>query len=102
EHGWQALVIARDLQDGRLWKLLVDLNRQDTWPFGYSLLVAPLLLAGGADFAAATLSSAVLFAVAPTLLLAVARELDDGPVGLGAGILAASLFVVSPVLRLFA
>ncbi len=102
EHGWQALVIARDLQDGRLWQLLVDLNRQDTWPFGYSLLVAPLLLVGGGDFAAATLSSAVLFAVAPALLLAVARELDDGPVGLGAGILAASLFVVSPVLRLFA
>src|SRR5688500_3846830 len=53
EHARQGLVLARDLEDGRLLRFLLDANRQDTWPFGYSLLLAPFLLIGGADFAAA-------------------------------------------------
>ncbi|HSF02851.1 MAG TPA: hypothetical protein VLA62_07570, partial [Solirubrobacterales bacterium] len=101
EHAWQALVITRDIENGEILRLLVHLNRQDTWPFGYSLLVAPFLLLGGADFAAATLSSVVLFALGPVLLLWAAREIDDGPAGLAAGLLAGSLFLASPIFRLY-
>jgi hypothetical protein len=102
EHAWQAFVLARDLQDGEIVRFLVHLNRQDTWPFGYSLLVAPFLLLGGFDYAAATLSSVVLFALVPVLLLAVARELDEGPAGVAAGLLAGGLFLASPLFRLYA
>jgi hypothetical protein len=102
EHAWQAFVLARDLQDGEFLRFFVHLNRQDTWPFGYSLLVAPFLLLGGFDYAATTLSSTVLFALVPLLLLAVARELDDGPAGVAAGLLAGGLFLASPLLRLYA
>ena len=101
EHAWQALVVTRDIENGEILRLLVHLNRQDTWPFGYSLLVAPFLLLGGADFAAATLSSVVLFALGPVLLLWVAREIDDGPAGMAAGLLAGSLFLASPIFRLY-
>ncbi|HEV2843242.1 MAG TPA: hypothetical protein VG477_00215, partial [Thermoanaerobaculia bacterium] len=68
---------------------------------GYSLLLLPFLAAGGASFGSATLLSAVLFALVPVLLLWVAREVDDGPAGLWGGVIAAALFLASPLLRVF-
>jgi glycosyl transferase family 22 (putative mannosyltransferase) len=101
-HGWGGVELLRALEQGRPLRFLDLLNRQDKWPFGYSLLLLPFLAAGGASFASATLLSTVLFALTPLLLLWAAREVDSGPAGLWAGLLAAALFLASPVPRLFA
>ncbi len=98
-HGWGGVELLRVL--GQPLHFLDLLNRQDKWPFGYSLLLMPFLAAGGWSFASATLLSAVLFALVPVLLLRVARELDDGPAGLWGGLIAAALFLTSPLLRVF-
>lgn len=101
-HGWGGVALLRALEQGRPLRFLDLLNRQDKWPFGYSLLLLPFLALGNASFASATLLSTVLFALAPVLLLWAAREVDPGPGGIWAGLLAASLFLTSPLLRVFA
>ncbi|HEV8578861.1 MAG TPA: hypothetical protein VGX68_07215 [Thermoanaerobaculia bacterium] len=101
-HGWGGVSLLRALEQGRPLRFLDLLNRQDKWPFGYSLLLLPFLALGNASFASATLLSTVLFALAPLLLLWAAREVDPGPAGLWGGLLAASLFLTSPLLRVFA
>src|SRR5262245_40546000 len=101
-HGWGGVELLRALEQGRPLHFLDLLNRQDKWPFGYSLLLLPFLGLGGASFAAATLLSTVLFAATPLLLLWAAREVDAGPPGLWGGLLASALFLASPLLRLFA
>ena len=98
-HGWGGVELLRSL--GHPLRFLDLLNRQDKWPFGYSLLLMPFLAAGGWSFASATLLSAVLFALVPVLLLWVAREVDEGPAGLWGGLIAAALFLTSPLLRVF-
>lgn len=100
-HGWGGVELLRAAAGGHPFRFLDLLNRQDKWPFGYSLLLLPFLAAGGSSFASATLLSAVLFALVPLLLLWVAREADDGPAGLWGGLLAAALFLSSPLLRVF-
>jgi hypothetical protein len=98
-HGWGGVELLRALSQGRLLRFLDLLNRQDKWPFGYSLLLLPFLAAGDASFASATLLSTVLFALVPALLLWAAREVDAGPAGLWGGLIAATLFLASPLLR---
>jgi hypothetical protein len=101
EHARHGVVLSLDLQEGRLGGFLSQLNRQSTWPFAYSLYLTPFLLVGGHGFVAATLANTVLFALGALVLLLAARELDDGPAGLTAGVLAAALFLVSPLPRAF-
>jgi hypothetical protein len=101
-HGWGGVELLRALEHGRPLRFLDLLNRQDKWPFGYSLLLLPFLALGEASFDSATLLSTVLFALAPLLLLWAAREVDAGPAGLWGGLLAAALVLASPLLRLFA
>jgi Alg9-like mannosyltransferase family len=98
-HGWGGVELLRTLR--RPLHFLDLLNRQDKWPFGYSLLLMPFLAAGDWSFASATLLSTVLFAFVPVLMLWAAREVDDGPVGLWGGLIAAALFLSSPLLRVF-
>lgn len=101
-NGWGGVELLQALSAGRLFHFLNLLNHQDKWPFGYSLLLLPFLAAGHSSFASATLLSTVLFALIPALLLWVAREADPGPAGLWGGVLAAALFLASPLPRVFA
>ncbi len=101
-HGWGGVELLRALEHGRPFQFLNLLNRQDKWPFGFSLLLLPFLAAGDASFASATLLSTVLFALVPVLMLWVAREVDPGPRGLWGGLLGAALFLASPLARVFA
>jgi hypothetical protein len=100
-HGWGGVELLQALSQGRPLRFLDLLNRQDKWPFGFSLLLLPFLAAGGSTFASATALSAVLFALVPLLLLWAAREVDRGPAGFWAGLLGAGLFLASPLLRVF-
>ncbi len=101
-NGWGGVELLQALSAGRLFHFLSLLNHQDKWPFGYSLLLLPFLAAGDSSFASATLLSTVLFALTPALLLWVAREADPGPAGLWGGLLAAALFLASPLSRVLA
>lgn len=100
-HGWGGGELLRALSNGNLLQFLDLLNRQDKWPFGYSLLLLPFLAAGGSTFASATLLSIVFFFLTPLALLWVAWEVEDGPTGLWGGLIAAALFLASPLLRVF-
>ncbi|HSK78788.1 MAG TPA: hypothetical protein VLQ45_20200, partial [Thermoanaerobaculia bacterium] len=100
-HGWGAVELLEALSEGRPLRFLDLLNRQDKWPFVYSLLLLPFVAMGNATFASATLLSAVLFVLVPPLLLWAAREVDDGPAGFWGGLVAAALFLASPFFRVF-
>lgn len=100
-HGWGGVELLRAITGGHPLRFLDLLNRQDKWPFGYSLLLLPFLAAGGSSFASATLLTVVLFALVPVALVWVAREVDEGPAGLWGGMIAAALFLSSPLLRVF-
>lgn len=101
-HGWGGVELLQALAEGDPLAFLGRLNRQDKWPFGYSLLLLPFLALGKASFASATLLQTVLFAATPLLLLWTVREVDRGPGGLWAGALAGVLFLASPLHRVFA
>ena len=100
-HGYGGVELLQALSEGRLLRFLQLLNAQDKWPFGYSLLLLPFLAAGGATFASATLLSVVLFAATPPLLVWVGHEADRKS-GLWGGLLAAGLFLASPLHRVLA
>jgi hypothetical protein len=99
-HGWGGVELMRSLSSGDVLGFLDRLNRQDTWPFGFSLLLLPFLALGHSSFAAATLLSTVLFVLVPLLLVWAAWEVD--PRGWSGGLLAAVLFLAAPLHRLFA
>jgi hypothetical protein len=101
-HAWGGIELHQTLRQGRPLHFLALLNAQDKWPFGFSLLLLPFVGSSGDGFAAATLLSTALFALVPLLLLWAAREVDPGAVGWWSGVLAALLFLVSPLPRLFA
>lgn len=101
-HGWGGVELLGALHRGEPLGFLDRLNRQDKWPFGYSLFLLPFLAAGGVGFAAATLLSTVLFALVPALLLWAAREVERGAAGLAGGLLAGLLFLLAPLHRVFA
>jgi hypothetical protein len=100
-HGYGGVELLQALSEGRVLRFLQRLNAQDKWPFGYSLLLLPFLAAGGATFASATLSSVVLFAVTPPLLVWAGHEADRKS-GLWGGLAAAGLFLASPLHRVLA
>ena len=99
-NGGRALELANDIHHLRPGRFLWHLNQHG--PFAYSLLLMPFLLIGGPTYAAATLPHVLLFALTPLVLLAVARRIDSGPLGLWAGLLASALWLASPQIRLFA
>jgi hypothetical protein len=101
-HAWGGIELHQALRHGHPLRFLRLLNAQDKWPFGFSLLLLPFVWIGGDGFAAATLLSLVLFTLMPLLLVWAAREVDSGPVGWWAGVLASLLFLASPLLRVFA
>ncbi|HWM90264.1 MAG TPA: hypothetical protein VN493_05810 [Thermoanaerobaculia bacterium] len=101
-NGQGGVELLQALSEGRLLRFLQLLNAQDKWPFGYSLLLLPFLAAGGSTFASATLLGVVLFAITPPLLVWVAHEADprgDQSTGIWGGLLAAGLFLASPLHR---
>lgn len=100
-HGYGGVELLQALSEGRVLRFLQLLNAQDKWPFGYSLLLLPFLAAGGATFASATLLSVVLFAATPPLLVWVGSEADRKS-GMWGGLLAAGLFLASPLHRVLA
>ncbi len=100
-NGYGGVELLQALSEGRIFRFLQRLNAQDKWPFGYSLLLLPFLAAGGSTFASATLLSVVLFAATPPLLVWVAHEADRKS-GLWGGLVAAGLFLVSPLHRVLA
>ncbi|HSS76169.1 MAG TPA: hypothetical protein VLV54_05425 [Thermoanaerobaculia bacterium] len=101
-NGWGGVELLQAFAAGQPLHFLSLLNHQDKWPFGYSLLLLPFLAAGGSSFASATLLSTLLFALTPALMLWLAWEADPGPPGLWSGLLAAALFLASPLPRVFA
>lgn len=101
-HAWGGIALHQALRQGQPLRFLRLLNAQDKWPFGFSLLLLPFVWAGDDSFAAATLLSTVLFTFVPLLLLWAAWEVDAGAVGWWSGVLAALLFLASPLLRVFA
>jgi hypothetical protein len=101
-HAWGGIELHQALRHGHPLRFLRLLNAQDKWPFGFSLLLLPFLWIGGDGFAAATMLSLALFTLMPLLLVWAAREVDPGPVGWWAGVLASLLFLASPLLRVFA
>jgi len=106
-HGWAGVELLRPLERGEVLTFFDRLNRQDSWPFGFSLLLLPFLAAGSGGFASATLASTVLFALTPPLLVWAGREMDRGGagarfLGTGAGLFAALMWAASPLPRLFA
>src|SRR4051812_1206885 len=101
-HAWGAIELHQALRHGQVPRFLLLLNRQDKWPFGFSLLLLPCVWTGGDSFAAATLLQTILFALTPLLLLWAAREVDSKWVGTWSGVLAGLLFLASPLLRVFA
>ena len=100
-HGYGGVELLQALSEGRILRFLQRLNAQDKWPFGYSLLLLPFLAAGGATFASATLLSVVLFAVTPPLLVWAGHEADRKS-GMWGGLVAAGLFLASPLHRVLA
>jgi hypothetical protein len=100
-HGWAGVEVLRPLGRGEVLTVLERLNRQDSWPFGFSLLLLPFLAAGGAGFAAATLMSTVLFGLTPALLVWAGRETDRAGLGTAAGLLGGLLWATSPLPLLF-
>jgi hypothetical protein len=100
-NGWGGVELLEALECGEPLRLIVLLNHQDKWPFGFSLLLLPFLALGGASFASGTWLSTMLFALLPVLLLWAGREVLPGPAGTWGGLLAAGLFLTSPLLRLF-
>jgi hypothetical protein len=104
-HGWASVELLRPLERGEVLTFLDRLNRQESWPFGFSLLLLPFLAGGGGGFASATLASTVLFALTPALLVWAGWELERGGarfLGTGAGLFAALMWAASPLPRLFA
>ena len=96
-HGWAGVEVLRPLGRGELLTVVDRLNRQDSWPFGFSVLLVPFLAAGGAGFASATLLSTVTFGLTPALLVWAGRETDRERLGTAAGLLAALLWAASPL-----
>src|SRR5579863_5696440 len=72
-HAWGGIELHDSLARGHPLEFLRQLNAQDKWPFGFSLLLLPLVWAGGDSFASATLLSVLLFALTPLLLIWAAR-----------------------------
>jgi len=102
KNAWLGLELARDIRALDPLGLLVDLNAHSSWPFGFSLLLVPFLLAGGASFTAASALSLVSFALLPLAVVALARRVAPDGIGLVAGGAAAALLVASPLLATFA
>ncbi|HEX5718239.1 MAG TPA: hypothetical protein VF179_18910 [Thermoanaerobaculia bacterium] len=100
-NGYGGVELLQPLSEGRVFRFLQRLNAQDKWPFGYSLLLLPFLAWGGSTFASATLLSVVLFAATPPLLVWAGHEADRKS-GLWGGLVAAGLFLASPLHRVLA
>jgi hypothetical protein len=99
-HGLAGVDLALALRHGDIPAFLLGLNRQVTWPFVHSLLLAPWLLVRGYDYAAADQLSSLLFA--GTVLAVFAAGLGLHPErGAWVGAAAAALALLAPDYRLF-
>jgi len=102
KNAWLGLELTRDLRALDLVGFLSHLNAHTTWPFGFSLLLVPFLLVGGASFSTATMVSLLSFALLPLAALALARRVEPGGAGMIAGGAAGALLLSSPLLATFA
>ena len=100
-HYLYSLKLATDVQNGRLLRLLHDLNEGRIWPPLHGMAAATVLLAGGRDYRLAVLPSLAGW-VATVLLgfLAARRAAPRG--GTLAGLLAALFIAASPAHRAYA
>jgi len=101
-NGWNAVELWAALSHRHLLDFLVRLNAQDTWPFGFSLLMLPFVVLGGSSFESATLLPAVAFALVPPLLVWAGWEIERQARGLAAGLVAGALWLASPLPRALA
>jgi len=101
-NGWGAVELWAALADGRLGELVLRLNAQDTWPFGFSLLLLPFVAVAGGSFESAALLPALAFALVPALLVWLGHEIDGDGRGLAAGLVAGVLWLSSPLPRALA
>ena len=101
-NGWGGAQLLAAIQDGRWIDLLVRVNAQDKWPFGFSLLLMPFLAAFGGGREAATLLPALGFALTPPLLVWAGEESEPGGGGALAGLLAGLLWLAAPLERALA
>ena len=93
---WGAAELVSALADGRPLDFVARANAQDKWPFGFSLMLAPLV-ALDADRAAAALLPALAFALVAPLLVWTGREAGGGSRGAVAGLIGAALWLSSPL-----
>lgn len=101
-HAWGGVELLESLASGRPLALLTQLNAQDKWPFGFSLLLLPSLALGGKSVAAATVPALVAFATVPALLVLLAWRIDRSATALLGGLGAGALWLAAPLPRLFA
>lgn len=101
-HAWGGVELLESIASGRPLTLLAQLNGQDKWPFGFSLLLLPSLALGGESVASATVPALVAFAVVPALLVLLAWSIDRSATALLGGLAAGAFWLAAPLPRLFA
>ncbi len=100
DHGLAGVELARALSRADLVGFVLGINRQVTWPFVHSLLLAPWLLLRGDSYVAADQLSSLLHA--GTVLAVFAAGLRLHPTrGAWVGAAAAALTLIAPYYRLF-
>lgn len=99
-HGFAGVQVADALRHLNPIELCLALNRQVVWPFVHSLLLAPVFLLLGRDFAVAELASLALYA-ATVVTLFLAGTLLHPTRGAWVGLGAATLALLAPSYSVF-
>jgi hypothetical protein len=99
-HGLAGLEVAQALERFDPLDLIAALNRQTTWPFVHSLLLAPFFLLMGRDYATSDIASAVFYGITGLAVFAAGLALHPRR-GAWIGAAAAALALVSPLFAFF-
>ncbi len=100
-HYLYSLKLATDVQNGRVWQLLHDLNEARIWPPLHGMAAATVLLVGGRDYRLAVLPSLTGWVAMVLLGFLVARRAAPRGGNL-AGLVAAVFLAASPAHRAYA
>lgn len=99
-HGLTGLDVSRSIKHLDPLAFLDTLNRQSTWPFFNSLLLAPFFLALGDDYVTSNIANTVFYALAIVAIFSAGVGLH-GRRGAWVGACAAALALTSPAFALF-